>query len=64
MNKLVPLFADAKTAAMLLCMSRVEFLRFVDEGALPGPCNLKRWDVQEIQAIMRNHKVMGKGLEI
>lgn len=61
---MVPLFADAKTAAMLLSMKRNEFLRLVEEGALPGPCNLSRWDVQELQAIMRNHLVVGGGLEI
>lgn len=52
MNKLVPLFADDKTAAMLLCMSRAKFLRLVEEGALPGPVNHNRWHVEELNAIM------------
>ncbi|MCF7700517.1 hypothetical protein [Loktanella sp. M215] len=48
-----PLFASERTAALLLDMKPIEFRRLVDDGALPGPCRLNRWDVQELEAIMR-----------
>jgi len=59
MSRLTPLFADAKTAASLLCMKRAEFLNLVEQGALPSPCRLNRWDVQELQSIMRGDKACG-----
>lgn len=48
-----PLFASERTAALLLDMKAAEFRRLVEHGALPGPCRLDRWDVQELEAIMR-----------
>lgn len=48
-----PLFATDRTAARLLDMTRPQFLDLVKAGALPGPCALNRWDVAELQAIMR-----------
>ena len=51
-----PLFATAKTSARLLDMPERDFLRLVTEGALPGPIGLNRWDVSQIEAVMRGHK--------
>lgn len=56
-----PLFADKLTAAKLLCMKPVEFLRLVETGSLPGPCKFERWDVAELSAIMRGDKVRTSG---
>lgn len=51
-----PLFASAKTAAQLLDMTTAEFLQLVGDGALPGPVSFDRWDVVQIEAIMRGTK--------
>lgn len=55
-----PLFANERTAAQLLDMRPAQFLDLVEAGALPGPCavgpGIKRWDVEELQAIIRGHK--------
>lgn len=60
-----PLFADQRTAAQLLCMKPAEFMRLVNEGALPGPVNFERWDVEELAAIMRGDSiVIGGELEL
>lgn len=48
-----PLFVRASTAARMLDMSVPEFRRLVAEGALPPPCRLDRWDVEQLRAIMR-----------
>ncbi len=60
-----PLFADMRTAAKLLCMKPAEFAQLVREGALPGPVNFDRWDVEELAAIMRGDSiVVGGELEL
>lgn len=51
-----PLFVSAATAARLLDMRTAEFTALVDAGALPSPVRLGRWDVAELQAIMRGEK--------
>lgn len=60
MPSAAPLFANESTAARLLDMRTTEFRDLVEAGALPGPCaigtGLKRWDLEELQAIMRGHK--------
>ncbi len=48
-----PLFASETTAAALLDMKPAEFRQLVEAGSLPGPTKLNRWDVAELQAIMR-----------
>lgn len=53
MGQQTPLFASERTAAQLLDMKLVEFRALVQAGALPGPTRLDRWDVSELQAIMR-----------
>jgi hypothetical protein len=53
MTRLTPLFASQSTAAALLDMKPAEFRELVDRGALPGPNHYGRWDVAELQAIMR-----------
>ena len=57
MGQVQPLFASEKTAARLLDMQTAEFRRLVDAGALPGPVNHGRWDVEQIRAIMRGEFV-------
>lgn len=57
MGEQAPLFASDKTAARLLDMSRPQFLSLVQAGALPGPVKHDRWDVAELQAIMRGDKI-------
>lgn len=53
MGKLTPLFASETTAAALLDMKPREFRDLVQAGALPGPTRLDRWDVAQLQDIMR-----------
>ncbi len=53
MTALAPLFVRAATAARMLDMSVPEFRLLVAEGALPPPCRLDRWDVEQLRAIMR-----------
>ena len=48
-----PLFASEATAAALLDMKPAEFRDLVAAGSLPGANKLNRWDVAELQAIMR-----------
>lgn len=57
MGQQAPLFASDRTAARLLDMSRPQFLSLVQAGALPGPVAHSRWDVSELQAIMRGDKI-------
>lgn len=52
-----PLFASEKTAARLLDMQPAEFRKLVDAGALPCAVRHERWDVAELQAIMRGTKI-------
>lgn len=53
MTRLTPLFASEATAAKLLDMPRADFRDLVSKGALPAPTRFDRWDVAELQAIMR-----------
>jgi hypothetical protein len=53
MPKPAPLFASEPTAAALLDMRPAEFRELVSAGALPQPVRFGRWDVTELQAIMR-----------
>lgn len=53
MGQHTPLFASERTAAALLDMKPAEFRALVTAGSLPGPSLLERWDVSELQAIMR-----------
>ncbi|WP_294930504.1 hypothetical protein [uncultured Paracoccus sp.] len=57
MRNVQPLFASEKTAARLLDMQPAEFRRLVDVGALPCAVKHGRWDVAELQAIMRGTKI-------
>jgi len=53
MSKLTPMFVCSKNAAKLLDMNEREFLKWVRDGALPGPVKFERWDVQQLCAIMK-----------
>ena len=50
-----PLFASERTAARLLDMKPSEFVRLVEQGALPKPVKIGgefvRWSVKELEAI-------------
>lgn len=51
----LPLFADDRRAAGLLCLPVREFRRLVEVGALPRPVKIEkheRWDVEQIKAIL------------
>lgn len=51
-----PIFASAAKAARLLDMKPAEFRALVDQGALPRPRRIgehERWDMAQIQAILR-----------
>lgn len=52
-----PLFASEITAAKLLDMKRTQFVELVKAGSLPPPCSHDRWDVAELQAIMRGDRI-------
>jgi hypothetical protein len=55
-----PLFARDTTAARLLDMPPARFRTLVNQGALPAPCHVageKRWDVEELQSVMRGVKL-------
>lgn len=57
-----PMFADDKTAAELFCMKTKDFRKLVEEGYLPGPRDLggfERWDVDELQKIVRGESLDG-----
>jgi hypothetical protein len=60
MTAQLPLFATDTTAARLLDMQTPEFRRLVEAGALPGPCHLRRWDVAQLQSIMRGAAIKPK----
>lgn len=52
----LPLFADDRRAAGLLCLPVREFRRLVQEGALPRPVRIaeyERWDVEQLRAVAR-----------
>ncbi|WP_353142641.1 hypothetical protein [Paracoccus sp. (in: a-proteobacteria)] len=52
-----PLFVSERTAAKLLDMKPSEFMSLVNAGALPRAVRHNRWDVAELQAIMRGAKI-------
>jgi len=58
------LFANDRNAAALLDMNPAEFRGLVNDGVLPKPLNtggLERWDVEQLQAIMRGDAADGMG---
>ncbi len=63
MRNQAPLFASDATAAKLLDMRPAEFRELVEAGALPSPVQigpLRRWDVDELRAILRGRKPTAK----
>lgn len=57
-----PIFASELTAARLLDMTRADFRALVDRGHLPPPRrigNLERFDLAELQAVIRGEKIGG-----
>lgn len=52
----LPLFAAERTAAKMLDMTPAEFRALVEAGSLPGPVQHDRWDVSQLEAIMRGTK--------
>jgi hypothetical protein len=57
-----PLFASERTAARLLDMKPDEFRGLVDRGHLPPPRRIgevERFDVAELQAVIRGDKIGG-----
>jgi predicted DNA-binding transcriptional regulator AlpA len=58
------LFARDVTAAKMLDMKPAEFRRLVEEGALPRPVSLDRWDVEELKSIMRGEAAKFGRLEL
>ena len=59
-----PLFAREGRAAAALDMTCAEFRRLVEAGALPGPCRLDRWDMEQLAAIMRGNAMPGQSDEL
>lgn len=58
-----PLFANDKTTASLLDLKTTEFLKLVDEGALPPPIKIgkySRWEVDQIRAIITGNAARPK----
>lgn len=56
------LFASERTAARLLDMKPGDFRALVDRGHLPPPRkigNLERFDLAELQAVIRGDKIGG-----
>ena len=60
MGRIAPLFANEATAARLLDMRPAEFRSLVNAGSLPGPVRHERWDIEQIQRIMRGEAVIPK----
>lgn len=56
--KKVPLFASEATSAALLDMKPSEFRTLVAEGALPPAVSFGRWDVNQLEEIMRGAAVI------
>lgn len=57
-----PLFASERTAARLLDMPPAAFRDLVDKGHLPPPRRIgavERFDVAELQAVIRGDKIGG-----
>lgn len=61
---MTPLVARDVTAAKLLDMKPEEFRRLVEEGALPPPGPLGRWDVEELRRIARGDAARYGRLEL
>jgi hypothetical protein len=64
MAKLTILFATDCSAAALLDMKPAEFRGLVDDGVLPKPTiigRFERWDVEQLQRIARGEAVDGIG---
>lgn len=62
MQREQPIFASEKTAARLLDMKPDDFRALVDRGHLPPPRkigNLERFDLAELQAVIRGDKIGG-----
>lgn len=60
-----PEFARVETAARLLDMRPTEFRALVERGHLPPPVSIggtERFDVAELRAVIRGHKVGGGGM--
>jgi hypothetical protein len=58
------LFASGRNAAALLDMKLTEFLGLVQEDVLPKPMVIgshERWDVEQLQAIVRGDAAEGVG---
>ena len=56
-----PIAYDERRAAEALCLSRTEFVRLVDQGALPPPVKIgphKRWRVEDLQAILSGNAAL------
>jgi predicted DNA-binding transcriptional regulator AlpA len=56
MTRHSPLAVRAQTAAAMLDMAPVEFMRLVEHGALPPPVRIgqhDRWNVDQLTAIIR-----------
>jgi hypothetical protein len=61
MANVTPLFVDLRNAAKLLCVKPGEFQELVEGGHLPRARHVgsfERWDVQELQQIIR-----GEGMD-
>lgn len=65
MADLQPIMVSEGTAAKLLDLTRTEFKRLVEGGALPGGREIApgflRWDVQELRRIARGEAIDGMG---
>jgi predicted DNA-binding transcriptional regulator AlpA len=60
---MTPLYANEKTAAKLLDLKPSEFLTLVDQGALPPPIKVgkyNRWDVEQIKAVISGKAALPK----
>ena len=62
MSRITPLFVTERNAAALLDMKPAEFRRLVEDGSLPGPARHGRWDVEELQRMMRGELIGGLGV--
>ncbi|MEM1149852.1 MAG: hypothetical protein AAGI03_04745 [Pseudomonadota bacterium] len=66
MARPAPLFANDQNAAALLDMEPAEFRGLVDEGVLPKPTRIgrfERWDVEQLQSIARGDAAEGGPIE-
>lgn len=64
--KHAPLFASELTAARLLDMKPAKFRELVEAGHLPPPHDIggeKRFDVAELQKVVRGDLIGGGGMQ-